>query len=125
MIGIKTTGSFQGLDSFLKRASSGEQFAALERYGAIGVDALARATPQDSGRTANSWQFKVSRSRGLYSIEWFNTNVINGVNVAIILQYGHGTGTGGYVSGYDYINPAIRPVFDMIADNVWKEVTRA
>lgn len=125
MIGIKTTGSFQGLDSFFKRVSSGAQFASLERYGSIGVDALARATPHDSGLTGASWQFKVSRSRGRYSIEWFNTNVVDGVNVAIILQYGHGTGTGGYVSGYDYINPAIRPVFDMIADNVWKEVTRA
>ena len=91
----------------------------LDKYGRRGVDALSAATPRESGETANSWEYRVTKN----SIEWYNTNVVDGVNIAIILQYGHGTGTGGYVRGYNYINPAIRPIMDEIAEEVWKEVT--
>lgn len=90
----------------------------------MGVDALANATPVESGLTAQSWYFEVESGGGSHRITWKNRNVNQGVPIAIILQYGHGTGTGGYVAGRDYINPAIRPAFDKIADAVWKEVTR-
>ena len=103
----------------------GEILRELDRYGQMGVDALASATPLDSGETASSWGYEIQRSGKSFSISWTNTNTNGSVNVAIILQYGHGTGTGGYVPGRDYINPAIRPVFDKIADGVWKVVTSA
>jgi hypothetical protein len=89
----------------------------------MGVDALAKATPSESGLTAKSWGYRIYRNRNSTGIEWYNSNENNGVNIAILLQYGHGTGTGGYVSGQDYINPAIRPIFDRIAEDVWKKVT--
>jgi len=100
-------------------------FSLLHRYGQMGVDALARSTPIDSGLTKAKWSYSVDQSRGKHSITWYNSNVEDGAVIAILLQYGHGTGTGGYVQGRDYINPAIRPLFDRIADEVWKEVTRA
>jgi hypothetical protein len=90
----------------------------------MGVDALANATPVESGLTAQSWYYEVESGGGRHRITWKNRNVNQGVPIAIILQYGHGTGTGGYVAGRDYINPAIRPAFEKIADEVWKEVTR-
>ena len=90
----------------------------------MGVDALASATPVESGLTAASWYFEVESGGGRHRITWKNSNVNGGVHIAIILQYGHGTGTGGYVQGRDYINPAIRPVFDKIEAEVWKEVTK-
>lgn len=125
MISVKSTGSFKKLESFLKKMSSEDYFKVLDALGQRGVAALASATPVDSGLTSQSWAYEVTHARGKHSIEWYNTNINNGVNIAIILQYGHGTGTGGWVKGYDYINPAIRPVFDQIADEVWKQVKNA
>ena len=89
------------------------------------MSALAAATPLESGKTASSWTYEIQNGASGSRITFSNTHINNGVNIAIILQYGHGTGTGGWVEGRDYINPAIRPVFDNIADAVWKEVTRA
>lgn len=122
MLGMKSSGSYSKTLTSLRKLSSGSAFAELNRYGQMGVDALARATPRETGRTANSWTYKIERSRGGLSITWYNTNVQNGRNIAILLQYGHGTGTGGYVAGREYINPAIQPIFDKIADDVWKKV---
>lgn len=100
-------------------------FNALDGFAREGIAALASATPVDSGLTAGSWDYQIQKSRGFYQIIWTNSNVVDGRPIAIMLQYGHGTGTGGYVEGYDYINPAMRPVFDRIAENVWKAVTSA
>lgn len=116
-------GNFQKTDNFLKKAKQGDYFRSLEKFAQEGVNALASATPIDSGKTAASWDYTISRSKGFVSITWTNSNINDGVNIAVIIQYGHGTRNGGYVQGRDYINPAIRPVFDKIAENVWKEVT--
>lgn len=89
----------------------------------MGVDALSAATPVDTGKTAASWGYVITRTSDTATITWTNSNVNNGVPIALILQYGHGTGTGGYVKGRDYIKPAIRPVFDELANELWKEVT--
>lgn len=124
-ITFQLSGSFKNTEAFLKKLSSGTIFQALSSYGAMGVSALAAATPVDSGETASSWAFEVTQSKGGWQITWTNSHVVDGVPIAIILQYGHGTGTGGYVAGRDYINPALQPVFDKIADGVWKAVTSA
>lgn len=123
MIEIQSSGSFVNTEGFIKRMSKGDIFQALERYAQQGVDALARATPFDSGETARSWTYTINRQRGSYEIQFRNTHIVSGVPIAIIIQYGHGTGTGGYVQGRDYINPVIRPLFDQIANDVWKVVT--
>lgn len=125
MISFESSGSFRNTERFFSRMKRGEILRELDRYGQMGVDALASATPLDSGETASSWGYEIQRSGKSFSISWTNTHTNGSVNVAIILQYGHGTGTGGYVPGRDYINPAIRPVFDKIADGVWKAVTSA
>ena len=126
MISIKSSGDFKKTESFLaKMKEQGRIMAVLERHGREGVAALAAVTPLDSGATASSWGYEVKRESGSYSITWTNSNLAGGAPVAILLQYGHGTGTGGYVAGRDYINPAIRPIFDRIAEQVWKEVTSA
>lgn len=122
MIVIKQSGNFNNTERFLKGAKKLHIEKILDRFGKEGVRALASATPVDSGLTANSWGYDVSVSRGSYSISWTNSNVVDGVPIAIILQYGHGTGTGGYVQGRDYINPTIKPIFDMIANAIWQEV---
>jgi hypothetical protein len=123
---IESSGSFSQFENFLKKASSASDIMRqLNKYGTEGVSALAKATPVDSAETKNSWGYEIKQSRGLYSIIWTNGHIEDGVPIAIILQYGHGTGTGGYVRGRDYINPAMRPIFDKIADNVWKAVTSA
>lgn len=124
MIKVNVTGSFENVERFLNRMLRREQFVALDKFGSIGVDALAAATPIESNLTANSWTYEISQKKGSYSITWMNTNVEDGVPIAIILQYGHGTGTGGFVQGRDYINPAMRPVFDQIAEDMWKVVTK-
>lgn len=105
--------------------SRNEQFAFLEHYAEKGKSALASATPKDTGETANSWTYEIKRARGFYQIKWNNTHIVNGVPIAIIIQYGHGTGTGGWVEGRDYINPAIQPIFDQILDDVWEKVRNA
>lgn len=125
MITITSKGSFQNIENFLGRVSSGAIFKSLEGYAQQGVDALRSATPIATGLTAESWYYKVRQDKGFYSIEWLNSNVVDGRPIAILLQYGHGTRNGGYVKGKDYINPAIKPIFDKIADEVWKAVTSA
>jgi len=98
-------------------------YSDFDRFGQMGVDALAAATPRDSGATANAWRYGIERSRKGMTIYWDNTNENKGAKIALLIQYGHGTGTGGYISGTDYINPSIKPVFDQIANDVWKKVT--
>lgn len=124
MIKFKHKGNFNKTESFLKHAQRMEFYRNLEKYAQEGVDALASATPVDSGETAASWNYEIEKSRNGVSIYWTNHNVNAGVPIAILLQYGHGTGTGGYVQGRDYITPAIQPVFDKIAEKVWEEVTK-
>lgn len=110
-------------EAWLEKLSRGDFYKALERMGHEGVVALAGATPVDSGVTASSWSYNVKRTRSSATITWTNSHVVGGTPLVIMLQYGHGTGTGGYVQGRDFINPAIRPVFDRIANEVWKAVT--
>lgn len=116
-------GNFNNTERFFKRARKMDFFRNLEKYAQEGVAALSSATPVDSGLTAASWDYEIVKKKGSISIYWTNSNINAGVPIAVILQYGHGTNNGGYVQGRDYINPAIRPVFDKIADNAWKEVT--
>lgn len=125
LIRITSKGDFNNTFRFLKKMSNFKVNKILEKYGAMGVSALAAATPVDSGLTANSWGYEISVRKEGATIHWTNTNQNNGVYIAVILQYGHGTGTGGYVQGRDYINPAIRPVFDKIAEEAWMEVVNS
>ena len=122
MIRFKHKGDFRNTESFFKKVRSRKQLGILEKYGQLGVEALASATPKDSGETAASWGFEIVNTNAGYSIFWTNSHINKGVNIAVILQYGHGTGTGGYVNGIDYINPAIRPIFERIANEAWMEV---
>lgn len=124
-ISFSSKGSFSKTEKFLTKMSRGEIFQILDGLGKEGVSALAAATPTESGETAGAWGYTISRGIGRTTISWNNSHVVNGVPIAIILQYGHGTGTGGYVEGRDYINPAIQPVFNKIADRAWKAVTSA
>lgn len=123
MITVDSPGTFKKTQSFLEGLSRGSIFDGLEAFAQRGVAALAAATPRESGETAQSWGYEIIRKKGYIKIEWYNTHVNQGSNIAILIQYGHGTGTGGYVPGQDYINPAIRPIFDQIIDDVWKKVT--
>lgn len=125
VVTFKHRGSFKNTEKFLNFVKGQRYLNALDKYGRIGVEALAAATPVDSGKTASSWTYEIERTDSQTTISWLNTNVNKNVNIAIILQFGHGTGTGGYVQGRDYINPAMQPIFDNIADQVWKEVTSA
>lgn len=124
MISFRQKGDFSKLTSFLERAKNVIKIGELDKYGREGVAALASATPVDSGLTASSWYYKIERQNGSASINFYNSNINESVPIAIILQYGHGTGTGGWVEGRDYINPAIQPIFDKIADDAWKEVAK-
>lgn len=126
-IGINHSGSFDKIDKFLKamKQFNSKVASVLETQGRAGVDALRANTPRGSGLAAESWSYKVSQNRGGIRITWYNSDVENGFPVAIMLQYGYATGTGGYVQGRDYINPALKPIFDKIADEVWKAVTSA
>ena len=124
MISFRQKGDFSNLSSYFERVKEKVKLGYLDKYGRAGVAALASATPVDSGQTANSWYYEIERQNGSVSIVFNNSNVNKGVPIAIILQYGHGTGTGGWVQGRDYINPAIQPIFDEIANNAWKEVTK-
>lgn len=125
MISFKHRGNFNRTEKFLNTVKGAGYLNKLAKYGQMGVDALAAATPVDSGLTAASWTYEITSDGKSTTISWINTNVNKYVNIAIILQYGHGTGTGGYVKGRDYINPAMRPIFDQIAQEAWKEVTTA
>lgn len=112
------------IDKFLDKASKGTHISSiLHRYGKAGQSMLAANTPVDSGLTAASWDYEIESAAGKHTITWTNSNIVNGVNIAVILQSGHGTGTGGYVRGIDYINPALRPLFEKFASDIWKEVT--
>ena len=124
MISFRQKGDFSKLTRFLERAKEAVHLGDLDKYGRAGVAALASATPVDSGLTATSWYYEITNKDGAVAISFKNSNVQNGVPIAIILQYGHATGTGGWVQGRDYINPAIQPLFDQIANDAWKEVTK-
>ena len=124
LITFKQKGSFKKTDTFLNRMKNWEFMSHMQEFGEQGVQALAASTPVDSGATAAAWSYEIVRTDKGVSIYWTNSNTNKNVNIAVILQFGHGTGTGGWVEGRDYINPAIRPVFDDIAENAWKEVIR-
>lgn len=124
MISFRQKGDFSKLTRYLERVKEVVRHGDLDKYGREGVAALSSATPVDSGLTASSWYYKIENSHGRVVISFHNSNIQNGVPIAVILQYGHGTGTGGWVEGRDYINPAIQPIFDEIANNAWREVTK-
>lgn len=124
MIRFTHKGDFSKTTKFLSRAKNSVRFSDLEKYAKKGVEALASATPIDSGKTASSWGYEISNEKGLISIAFTNSNIQDNVPIAIIIQYGHGTGTGGWVEGRDYINPAIQPIFDEIVNDLWREVTK-
>ena len=124
MITFRHKGDFSKTNSFLERAKKAVRLGFLDKYGRAGVAALASATPVDSGLTASSWSYKIENKSGSITISFFNSNIQNGVPIAIILQYGHGTRNGGWVQGQDYINPAIKPIFDQITNEAWREVTK-
>lgn len=125
MITFRQKGDFSKLTKFLERAKEAVHLGDLDKYGREGVAALASATPVDTGLTASSWSYKIEQGKGTATISFHNSNIQNGVPIAIILQYGHGTRNGGWVEGRDYINPAMRPIFDRIANEAWREVTKA
>lgn len=124
MITFHHQGDFSKFNRYLERVKNAMRLGILDKYGAQGVAALRSATPVESGQTANSWSYQVEHQNGGATIAFLNSHENKGVQIAIILQYGHGTGTGGWVQGRDYINPAIQPVFDKIVEEAWKEVTR-
>ena len=124
MISCRQKGDFSKLTKFLERAKETVHLGDLNKYGRQGVAALASATPIDSGETASSWYYEIENNKESATITFYNSNVQNGVPIAIILQYGHGTRNGGWVEGRDYINPAIQPIFDQIVDDAWREVNK-
>ena len=124
MISFRQKGDFSKLTRYFERVKKTARLSILDKYGREGVAALSSATPVDSGETASSWYYEITNENGSAAISFYNSNVNKGVPIAIILQYGHGTGTGGWVEGRDYINPAIQPIFDEIVDAAWKEVTK-
>ena len=124
MITFKHKGNFNKTEKFFRQISDSEYLRMLDKYGNEGVKVLSSATPIDSGETAESWGYEITRSNRGVKIVWTNTNIVDGVPIAIIIQYGHGTQNGGYVQGRDYINPALRPIFDNIVNEVWREVTK-
>ena len=124
MITFRHKGNFSKTTNMLRKLRNSDYLRVLDRYGREGVAALASATPVDSGITAASWYYTIERTGGATRITFGNANVVDGVPIAIVLQYGHGTGTGGWVQGRDYINPAIQPIFDRLASDAWREVTK-
>ena len=124
MISIDQKGDFKKLSSFLEKSKEVFNLGILDKYGKQGVIALQEATPKDTGETSRLWSYKISRNNGLISLSFHNSNVNKGFPIAIILQYGHATGNGGYVKGVDYINPALEPIFNKIAEEAWREVQK-
>lgn len=124
MIKIVSKGNFNKTNKFFNKLLKIDYKTILDKYGRRGVSELRRYTPVDSGLTADSWDYEIQNESGKISLVFKNANIIDGVNIAIILQYGHGTGTGGYVEGVDYINPALEKIFNKIAEEAWKEVTK-
>lgn len=126
MFSLKSrTKGFPKTEKFLKKLSDIPDLSEFKKYGEAGVKALREATPKDSGETSESWTYDISKESGQVKVSFYNTNTNKGVNIAIILQYGHGTGTGGWVEGRDYINPAVQPIFEELAKNMWEEVKKA
>ena len=123
MIKFTHKGDFSKVTKYFKKIQKGINVNSLNKYGQRGVEALASNTPVDTGKTANSWYYEIENKNGIARISFCNSNIQNGVPIAIILQYGHGTRNGGWVEGRDYINPAIQPIFDEITKNAWKEVS--
>lgn len=124
MIRFRQKGDFSKLTKYLKKAERADRLIDLDRYGREGVAALASATPVDSGLTASSWYYEKIIKNNRITIQFCNSNIQNGVPIAIIIQYGHGTGTGGWVEGRDYINPSIQPIFDKMSNDLWREVAK-
>lgn len=122
MIKFVYKGDFSHTEAFFAKASSANIKTILEKYGRLGVAMLTANTPVETGKTASSWDYEIEHTKNGWSLYWLNRNVVNHVNIALILQYGHGTGTGGYVEGRDYINPALQPVFDKMVDDILREV---
>jgi hypothetical protein len=125
MVTFKQKGNFKKTETFLKKITHKDLYSRLDEFGQMGVDALAEATPKRTGLTAASWYYTIEKTKDSVAIYWNNSNIQNGVNIAVMLEYGHGTGNGGYVVGRNYITPAIQPIFDKIADEIWKGVTDA
>lgn len=123
-ISFRQKGDFSKLTGYLVKAKNAIKISDLDKYGREGVSALSSATPVDTGKTAGSWYYEIENRNGSATISFYNSNIQNGIPIAIILQYGHGTRNGGWVQGRDYINPAIQPIFDKIAENAWREVTK-
>ena len=124
MIKFSQKGDFKKSITYMEKLKEAIRLSTFDKYGREGVSALSSATPVDSGKTASSWYYKIERTKDVISITFLNSNINKGVPIAIILQYGHGTGTGGWVEGRDYINPAIQPIFDKMAEEAWKEVIK-
>lgn len=124
MITFSHKGDLSKTNSFFERVKEIGRLSVLDKYGKMGVDALRAATPKDTGKTAESWTYDIEHKDGSASIIWSNTNINDGANIAVLIQYGHGTGTGGYVKGIDYINPSMTPIFDKIANSAWEEVSK-
>lgn len=125
MLSFEASGDFTRTENFLQKMSKQDMYSRLDKAARDGVAALAAATPVDTGQSAASWDYNIKRSGRSCTITWTNSYSVDGTPVVVMLQYGHGTGTGGYVQGRDFINPAMRPIFDQIAENVWKAVTSA
>lgn len=124
MVTISCVPKFKKTDSYLEKLKEVFHSGLLDKYGQMGIDALKDATPKDTGKTSESWIYEIKRNSNSLSIVWKNTNIVDGVPIAVILQYGHGTRNGGYVKGIDYINPAMAPIFEEIAEEAWKEVRK-
>lgn len=125
MISVRTKGNNDKTTIFLKKAKSSSPMMIMRKYGEMGLEALQDATPKVTGLTAKSWYYEVTKEGDVYSLNFFNSNIQKGMRIAVIVDLGHGTGSGGYVQGRNYIKPAIRPIFDQIASAAWKEVTDA
>lgn len=123
MVIVKQKGDFSKTENFLNKISKKSYYRNLKKYAEQGVAALASATPRDTGKTADSWSYEIKQTKDSATIYWTNSNMNKGVNIALIIQYGHGTRGGGYIQGIDYINPALKPIFNKLAEDVWKEVT--
>lgn len=124
VISVVNHGSFKRTNRFIERALEVVKLGDLDKFGEAGVEALRQATPKDTGLTAASWDYRIIRKKDVVRLEWFNTNTLQGVPIAILLQYGHATRNGGWVEGRDYINPALRPIFDKIAEDAWEELRK-
>jgi len=124
MITFKHKGDFKNIEAFFKKVGEADYIEGFEKIGEFGVEALKKATPKDTGKTAESWSYKIEKKKNGIVLSWLNSNVNDGINVAAIIQYGHATASGYYIEGIDYINPALKPIVDSLVDKSWKEVTR-